>query len=56
MNNNIQNIFDSIATDDKQKGVVNFGAAIREKLSDALEVRKIGLTTDIFNKTQEEEK
>ena len=29
-----------------------FGIAVREKLNDALEIRKISLTTDIYNNVE----
>tara|TARA_A100001201_G_C3945109_1_gene157805 strand:+ start:317 stop:499 length:183 start_codon:yes stop_codon:yes gene_type:complete len=29
-----------------------FGVAVREKLNDALEIRKISLTTDIYNNVE----
>lgn len=46
-------IFNSIANDNTKSATIAFGQAIREKLDDALEVRKVGLTSQIFNKAKE---
>ena len=46
-------IFNSIAKDNTKGATIAFGQAIREKLDDALEVRKVGLTSQIFNKAEE---
>ena len=47
-----QKLFSNIVNNDKNGSVQAFGQAIREKLSDALEVRKVGLTSEIFNKAK----
>ena len=47
-----QKIFNNIVTNNKVGSAKAFGQAIREKLSDALEVRKVGLTSEIFNKAK----
>ena len=47
------NVFNKIVNNDKDGAVMAFGQAIRDKLDDALEVRKVGLTSEIFNKAKE---
>ena len=53
MSENTQKVFNSVVTNNKVAAAQSFGRAIREKLSDALEVRKVGLTAEIFNKAEE---
>ena len=56
MSENIDKIFNNIVQDNEQLATQAFGSAIREKLDDALEVRKVGLTSQIFNTEKEESK
>lgn len=49
MNDKIQDLFNTIATNDTSNSSEIFGEAIRQKLESALEVRKVGLTSEIFN-------
>ena len=53
MSEKAQKILNNIVTNNKVGATKTFGQAIREKLDDALEVRKVGLTSTIFNKTKE---
>ena len=53
MSEKAQKIFNNVVTNNKLGSAKSFGEAIRDKLDDALEVRKVGLTADIFNKTKE---
>ena len=46
---NTEKLFSSLVTDNKVAAAQNFGTAIREKLNDALEIRKVGLTAKIYN-------
>ena len=48
-----EEIFKGILTNDPTKSVKAFGKGVREKLDDALEVRKVGLTSQIFNNAEE---
>ena len=56
MSENTNKIFNNIVKNDKDAATQAFGTAIREKLNDALEVRKVGLTSQIFNGNKAEEK
>ena len=51
--NKSEKVFNTIVKNDKQAATVAFSQAIREKLDDAMEVRKVGLTSEIFNKAKE---
>ena len=53
MSEKAQKILNNIVTNNKLGVAKSFGASIREKLDDALEVRKVGLTSQIFNTTKE---
>ena len=53
MNKKVNKLFNNIVKNDKQGSARAFGEAMREKLDDALEVRKVGLTSQIFNKAKE---
>lgn len=53
MSENAKKIFNNVVINNKVASAQSFGRAIREKLSGALEVRKVGLTAEIFNKTKE---
>tara|TARA_A100001011_G_C14120575_1_gene761056 strand:+ start:684 stop:848 length:165 start_codon:yes stop_codon:yes gene_type:complete len=53
MSEKTQKIFNNIVTNNKVGSAKAFGESIREKLHDALEIRKVGLTSEIFNKTKE---
>jgi hypothetical protein len=53
MSEKAQEIFNNIVKNNTVKSTKSFGEGIREKLDDALEVRKVGLTSTIFNKTKE---
>lgn len=46
----IDKLFNNIITNNKVGSAKAFGEVIRTKLEDALEVRKVGLTAQIFNK------
>lgn len=50
MSEKAQKIFNNIVKNNKLGSAKSFGEAIRDKLEDALEVRKVGLTSEIFNK------
>ena len=52
MSNNTQKLFDNIVKNNKVGSAKGFGEAIRDKLNDALEIRKIGLTAQIYNKAE----
>jgi RNA polymerase subunit RPABC4/transcription elongation factor Spt4 len=49
MSETAKKIFNNIVINDKEKSVIAFGKGIKEKLDDALEVRKVGLTAKIYN-------
>ena len=53
MSDTTQKVFNNIVKNNKVGSAKAFGEAIRDKLNDALEVRKVGLTSTIFNKTKE---
>ena len=48
-----EKIFNTIVQNDDKASLHAFGEGIREKLTDALEVRKVGLTSTIFNTKEE---
>jgi len=50
MSEKAHKIFNNVVTNNKVGSAKAFGEAIRDKLNDALEVRKVGLTSEIFNK------
>ena len=53
MSEKVNKVFNNIVKNDKVGSAKAFGEAIRDKLEDALEVRKVGLTSEIFNKAKE---
>ena len=53
MSEKAQKILNNIVTNNKVGAAKTFGDSIREKLDDALEVRKVGLTSEIYNKAEE---
>jgi len=53
MSEKANKVFNNIVKNDKVGSARAFGEAIRDKLEDALEVRKVGLTSEIFNKAKE---
>ena len=53
MSDKAQKIFDNIVKNNKVGSAKAFGESMREKLDDALEIRKVGLTSEIFNKAKE---
>ena len=53
MSEKAQKILNNIVTNNKLGATKSFGDSIREKLDDALEVRKVGLTSQIFNNVKE---
>jgi NADH/NAD ratio-sensing transcriptional regulator Rex len=55
MSEKAQQIFDNIVKNDNVKSIASFGDSIREKLNDALEVRKVGLTSEIYNNVEKGE-
>lgn len=55
MSEKAQQIFDNIVKNDNVKSIASFGDSIREKLNDALEVRKVGLTSEIYNNAEKGE-
>ncbi len=54
MSEQAQKILNNIVTNNKVGSAKSVGDTIREKLNDALEVRKVGLTSQIFNKAKDE--
>ncbi len=48
----LDKLFNNIVKNDKNASIQSFGQAIRAKLDDALEVRKVGLTSEIYNKAK----
>tara|TARA_A100001011_G_scaffold65974_1_gene67010 strand:+ start:294 stop:716 length:423 start_codon:yes stop_codon:yes gene_type:complete len=50
--NKINDLFNSLVKQDETQAQSDFGSAIGEKLQQALDVRKIKVTSDVFNKTQ----
>ena len=46
-------VFNNIITDNKEGSERVFQQVIQDKLKDALEVRKVGLTATTFNTTEE---
>ena len=46
-------IFNNIITNDKEGSEKAFEQVIQDKLQDALEIRKVGITSEIFNKKEE---
>ena len=54
MSEKAQQIFNNIVQNNERESIAAFGTGIREKLDDALEIRKVNLTTDIFNKSNED--
>ena len=48
----IKDLFNSLVKQDEVQAQADFGAAIGEKLQQALDVRKISVTADVFNKPQ----
>ena len=46
-------IFNNIITNDKEGSEKAFEQVIQDKLRDALEIRKVGITSEIFNKQEE---
>ena len=53
MSENAQKILNNIATNNKLGATKTVADSIREKLTYALEIRKVGLTSQIFNKVEE---
>jgi hypothetical protein len=47
-------IFNALVQNDEAGAKDAFNQAIESKMKDAMEVRKVGLTSEIFNKTKEE--
>jgi hypothetical protein len=54
MSEKAQKIFNNLVTNNNVGAAKEFGEAIREKLNDALEVRKVGLTAKIYNTKESE--
>jgi hypothetical protein len=54
MSEKAQKIFNNVVINNEVGSVRAFGEAMREKLNDAYEVRKVGLTASIFNKPKTE--
>ena len=46
-------IFNNIITNDKEGSEKAFEQVIQDKLNDAHEIRKVGITSEIFNKKEE---
>ena len=46
-------IFNNIITNDQEGSEKAFQEVIQDKLKDAFDIRKVGLTSDIFNKKEE---
>jgi hypothetical protein len=53
MSEKVQKVFNNIVKNNNIASTKAFGEAMREKLDDALEVRKVGLTAQIYNKQKE---
>jgi len=49
----VADIFNNIITDNNEGSERAFQQVIQDKLNDALEVRKVGLTATTFNTTEE---
>ena len=47
-------IFNNIITNEKEGSEKAFEQVIQDKLQDALEIRKVGLTAQTFNTTEKE--
>ena len=52
----LDKLFNNIVKNDKSASIQSFGQAIKAKLDDALEVRKVGLTAEIYNTQTTESK
>ena len=55
MTESTKQLFNAIVTDDKEAAQQAFGSAIQDKLQNALEVKRVKMTGDIFNQTEAEE-
>jgi hypothetical protein len=55
MTESTKQLFNAIVTDDKEAAQKAFGSAIQDKLQDALEVKRVKMTGDIFNQTEAED-
>ena len=55
MTESTKQLFNAIVTNDNEGAKEAFGSAIQDKLQDALEVKRVKMTGDIFNKTEAEE-
>tara|TARA_Y100000004_G_scaffold110780_1_gene124313 strand:- start:131 stop:295 length:165 start_codon:yes stop_codon:yes gene_type:complete len=53
MSEKTNKLFNNIVKNDKVGSAKAFGETMKEKLEDALEIRKVGLTSEIFNKAKE---
>ncbi len=52
MNNNTPNILSNVILNDPTKAAESFKAAIGDKLKDALDLRKVRLTSEIYNNSK----
>lgn len=55
MNEKIRELFNSLIKNDKGAASNNFASIMKNKLNDALEIRKVGITSKIFNKVEVQE-
>ena len=55
MTESTKQLFNAIVTNDKEVAQQAFGSAIQDKLQDALEVKRVKMTGDIFNQTEAED-
>lgn len=54
MNKEVQELFNNIVNSNEDSAWESFEAAIDSKLSDALDVKRVAVTADVFNATEEE--
>ena len=55
MNDKIRELFSSLLKNNTEATSQNFASIMKDKLNDALEIRKVGLTSKIFNKVEVQE-
>jgi Zn finger protein HypA/HybF involved in hydrogenase expression len=55
MNEKIRELFSSLLRNNTEATSQTFASIMKDKLNDALEIRKVGLTSKIFNKVEVQE-
>lgn len=55
MNNNISKLIDCVADSNNAEAQQYFLNAIKEKVNTVLDIKKVAITTEIFNKASEEQ-